>query len=166
MEHQSDGVTNCNWCSHSGDLMIRGHGETTQTTPAKILRRVLETWGDLLSLRPSADAGVKTPQKRKINNWQAWRRMWSIWNCATDLHLNILVNGFCTDRNPPERMRSIKFFWDFEMEADHLHFVRRQDLVLITKKIKSCNLLDFAIPANHKVKMKEGETRDKYIDLS
>ena len=47
------------------DLEVGGRVETIQTTAllktARILRRVLETWGDLLSLseRPSAYADVK-----------------------------------------------------------------------------------------------------------
>ena len=49
------------------DLEIRWRVETIQTTAllksARISRRVLETWGDLLSLsfqwKPSAKAGVK-----------------------------------------------------------------------------------------------------------
>ena len=49
------------------DLEIGGRVEAIQTTAllktARILRRVLETWGDLLSLRfnekPSANADVK-----------------------------------------------------------------------------------------------------------
>ena len=49
------------------DLEVGGRGETIQTTAllktARILRRVLETWGDLLSLnlqwKPSAYADVK-----------------------------------------------------------------------------------------------------------
>ena len=56
------------------DLEIRGQVETIQTTAllrsAKILRRILETWGDLLSLKlqrkPSANAGVKNSQRSKI----------------------------------------------------------------------------------------------------
>ena len=56
--------TNCNWCtrySHqrigtgTGALEIRGWVESTQTTAlfrsARILRRVLESWADLLSLK-------------------------------------------------------------------------------------------------------------------
>ena len=49
------------------DLEVGGQVEATQTTAllrtARILRRVLETWGDLLSLqlseRPSANADMK-----------------------------------------------------------------------------------------------------------
>ena len=64
MEHDSNGDTNCNWYtgySHqridagTGGLEIRGQVETIQMTAllksARILRRILKTWGDLLSFR-------------------------------------------------------------------------------------------------------------------
>ena len=64
MKHESEGDTNCNSCaqySHeridkgTGGVEIRGRGKTIQTTAllksARILRRVLETRGDLLSLK-------------------------------------------------------------------------------------------------------------------
>ena len=57
------------------DLEVCGRVETIQMTvllrTARILRRVLETWGDLLSLRlchsnPSANADVKSFNERII----------------------------------------------------------------------------------------------------
>ena len=56
------------------DLKIRGRVETIQATTllrsARILRRVLETWGDLLSLwkRLLANADVKNSQEVNNNN--------------------------------------------------------------------------------------------------
>ena len=51
------------------DLEIRGQEETIQTTAflrlARILRRVLETWGDS-SGKPLANTGVKNSQMSKI----------------------------------------------------------------------------------------------------
>ena len=44
--------------------------------------------------------------------------------------------------------------WDFEIKTDHLIPARRPYLVLINKKKRICQLVDFAIPANHRVKMK------------
>ena len=73
MEHESDvytssalGTVTEGLLKEVEDLEIRGRMETIQTTTllrlARILRRVLETWGDLLynfSKRPSANADVK-----------------------------------------------------------------------------------------------------------
>ena len=58
------------------DLEVGGQVEIIQTIAllrmARILRRVLETWGDLLSLneseRPSANGGVKNSKGINNNN--------------------------------------------------------------------------------------------------
>ena len=62
MEHESDGDTNGKSCTWNKGLIkgleyqeIRKQEETIQTTSllrlARILRKVLTTWGDLLSLK-------------------------------------------------------------------------------------------------------------------
>ena len=48
---------------------------------------------------------------------------------------------------------------------DLLILVRRPDLMLINKKKRICNLVDFAIPADNRVKLKESEKRGRYLDL-
>ena len=60
------------------DLEVGGRVETIQTTAllktARIFRRVLETWGDILSLnlqwKPSANADVKKNSNNNNNNNQ------------------------------------------------------------------------------------------------
>ena len=37
---------------------------------------------------------------------------------------------------------------------------------MIDKKRKTCHLVDFAVPADHRVKMKESEKINKYLDLA
>ena len=50
---------------------------------------------------------------------------------------------------------------------DHLIHARKPDQGLINKKKKRiCHLLDFAILADHRVKIKESEKTDKYLDLA
>ena len=44
--------------------------------------------------------------------------------------------------------------------------VRRPDLIIINKKKKICKIVDFAVTANHRIKLKECEKRDKYLDLA
>ena len=58
---------------------------------------------------------------------------------------------------------------DFEIQTDHLIPARRPDLVINNKKKKkkkTCRLVDFAVPADHRVKIKESEKEDKYLDLA
>ena len=61
-----------------------------------------------------------------------------------------------------------KLLWDFNIQTDPLIPARRQDLIIINKKKKKENLqnIDFAIPADHRIKLKECEKKDKYLDLA
>ena len=57
-----------------------------------------------------------------------------------------------------------KILWNFEMQTDHLIPARIPNLVMIKKR----NFLvrDFAVPADHRLKIKENEKKDNYIDLT
>ena len=59
-----------------------------------------------------------------------------------------------------------KLLKDFEIQTDHLISARRPDLIIINKKVRTCRILDFAVPADHWVKPKVCEKRDKYLDLA
>ena len=58
-----------------------------------------------------------------------------------------------------------KLLWDFDIRTDHLILARRPDLIIIYKKkqIKKtkniCKIVDFAVPADHRIKLKERERR-------
>ena len=60
-----------------------------------------------------------------------------------------------------------KLLWDFNIQMDHLISARRPDLIIINKKKKKiCEIVDFAVPADHRIKLKECGKRDKYLDLA
>ena len=59
-----------------------------------------------------------------------------------------------------------KLLWDFEIQTNHLILSRRPDLVIINKKKGTCQIVDFVVPADHRVKLKENEKIDKYLDLA
>ena len=58
-----------------------------------------------------------------------------------------------------------KLLWDFDIQTDHLISARRPDVIIITKK-QICKIVDFADPADHRIKLKECEKRGKYHDLA
>ena len=58
-----------------------------------------------------------------------------------------------------------KFLWDFDIHTDHLISARRPDPIIINKKKRTYKIVDFAVPADHRIKLKEHEKRDKYLDL-
>ena len=62
-----------------------------------------------------------------------------------------------------------KFLWDFEIQTDILISARRPDLIIINKKEKknrTCRIVDFAVPADPWVKLKECEKKDKCFNLT
>ena len=60
-----------------------------------------------------------------------------------------------------------KLLWDFDIQTDHLILTRQPDLIIIKKKKKrNFKIVDFAVPINHRVKLKENEKKDKYLDLA
>ena len=66
-----------------------------------------------------------------------------------------------------------KILWDFETQTDHLISARRPDLIIINNKKKkkkrkekrTCEIVEFAVPADHIIKLKESEKKDKYLDI-
>ena len=68
-------------------------------------------------------------------------------------------------RNPKsvQEYETSKIHRDFEIQTDHLISARQPGLVTIDKKKKrNSRIIDFAVPAEHKIKIKESEKRDKY----
>ena len=58
-----------------------------------------------------------------------------------------------------------KLPWDFDIQTDHLISVRTPDLIILNKKKRICKIVDFAVLADHRIKLKECE-KDKYLDLA
>ena len=60
-----------------------------------------------------------------------------------------------------------KILWDFEKQKKKkLLPARRPVLVLINKKKRTCSVVNFAVLADHGLKIKESEKRDKHLDLT
>ena len=59
-----------------------------------------------------------------------------------------------------------KLLWDFDIQMDHLISARRPDLIIINKKKRTCKIVDFAVRPDHRLKLKESEKKDKYLDLA
>ena len=65
-----------------------------------------------------------------------------------------------------------KFLWYLDIQTDHLISVRQLDFIIINqkkkkkKKKRTCKFVNFAVPADHRIKLKESEKKDKYLDLA
>ena len=61
---------------------------------------------------------------------------------------------------------SHKLLWDFSIQTDHLIPARRPDIKIINKKKRICKIVNFAVPTDHKINLKESEKKNKYLDLA
>ena len=59
-----------------------------------------------------------------------------------------------------------KLLWDFDIQTDHLISARRPDFIIIDKIKRICKIVNFAVPTDHRIKLKEYEKKDKYLDLA
>ena len=59
-----------------------------------------------------------------------------------------------------------KLLWEFDIHTHHLISARSPDLIIINKKKRTCKIVDFAVLADHRIKLKEYEKKDKYLDLA
>ena len=79
-------------------------------------------------------------------------------------------------RNPASVLENEthKLLLNFDIQTDHLISARRQDLIIIKKKKKketkekkeNLQNVDFAVSTDHRVKLKESQKRDKYLNLA
>ena len=67
-----------------------------------------------------------------------------------------------------------KILWDFEIQTDHLISAIQQDLVIVNKKKRkkkkrkkrTRQIVDYVALPDHRMKLKESEKWNKYLDLS
>ena len=70
--------------------------------------------------------------------------------------------------NWPGEWYTHKVLWGFDIQTDYLISARRPGLIAINnnKKKRTCKIVDFAVPADHRIKLKESGKKDKYLDLA
>ena len=56
-----------------------------------------------------------------------------------------------------------KLLWDFHIDTDHLIPARPCNN---QQKKRTCKIVDFAVPADHRIKLKECEKKDEYLDFA
>ena len=58
-----------------------------------------------------------------------------------------------------------ELFCGFEIQTDYIILTRQLQPVIVNKK-ENLSIMDFTIPADHRVKLKEIENRVKYLDFA
>ena len=107
VEHEGNRDTNCNWCTRYRHPRIskgsrRLGNERKRERSTRILKRIQETWGDLLSLRL---------------HWKSISLRW----CEKLIIIIIITNKWYM-HNPAAVLENNthKLLWDFDIQTDHL----------------------------------------------
>ena len=90
-----------------------------------------------------------------------WKR-WSTGNYAKNWNLTIQTNDICTTQNLSWWIRCTGF-WDTNVSSNLGQTNRASDCL---QKKRTCKIVDFAVLADHRVKLKESKKKDKYRDLA
>ena len=93
-----------------------------------------------------------------------WGR-WSTGNCARNLNLTIWTSGICITQNLSKKMRCTNLlgFWDTNGSSNLGQLTRPSDS---QQKKRTCWIVDFDILADHRIKWKESEKGDEYLELA
>ena len=88
---------------------------------------------------------------------------WEMWKKFKFYHAN---KWYMHNLAPVLENDTHKLLWDFNIQTDHLIPARRPDLTIINNKKRICKSVNFAVPAGHRIRLKECEKKDKYLDLA
>ena len=88
------------------------------------------------------------------------------WELCKKLKFDHMNKWYMHNPEYVQENKTHKLFWDFEIQSNHQISARRPDLIIINKKKRTWRIADFAVPAEHRVKLKEYEKRDKYFNLA
>ena len=59
-----------------------------------------------------------------------------------------------------------KLPWDFDIQTDHLISARGPDVIITNKKKDNLQNCGLTVPADHRIKLRECEMKDKYLELA
>ena len=65
-----------------------------------------------------------------------------------------------------QEKKTHKLLWNLDIQTDPLISTRQPDFIIINKKERTCKIVNFAVRADRRVKLKECEKRDKYFNLA
>ena len=68
--------------------------------------------------------------------------------------------------NPAPVLKTTHINYGILTDTDHLISARRADLIIISKKKRTCKIVDPAVQDDHRIKLKECEKKDEYLDLA
>ena len=86
------------------------------------------------------------------------------WEMCKKLKFDHTNKWYMNNPVPVLENNTHELLWDFDIHTDYQISARIPDLIIINKKKRTWKIVDFAVPADHRIKLKECEKKDKYLD--
>ena len=132
------------------------------------------------SERPSANADVKISQgviiiiinecsklaQKEYKTRHDWVDKVILWELCKKFKFDHANKWYMHNLESVLENETNKLLWDFEIQTDHQISARRPDLEIISKRKRSCQIVECAVPADHRVKLKENGKKNKHLDLA
>ena len=97
--------------------------------------------------------------QKEYKTWHDWVGKVIHWEMYKKLKFDHMNKWYMHNPAPVQENGTHKLLWDFDIHTDHLISARRPDFIIINKKKKRefVKIVDFAVPADHRIKLKECE---------
>ena len=91
------------------------------------------------------------------------------WEMCKELKFHHAYIWYMHNTAPVLENDTHKLLWDFGIQTDDPILARKPDLInnhQKKKKKRTYKIVTFAVPADHRIKLRECEKKDKYLDLA
>ena len=116
--------------------------------------------------RGSDQSHNKRIAQKECKTKHDWMGKMIHWELCKKLKFDYTNKSYMHNTKSVVENETHKLLWRFKIQTDNLISTRQPDLTITNKKEKTCRIVDFVVPVNHRVKLKESEKRDKYLDLA
>ena len=103
--------------------------------------------------------------QKEYKTWHDWVGKVIHWELCKKLKFDHMNKWYMDNPESVLENEMHKLLWNFKIQTDHQILTRWPDLIIM-KKRRTCRIVNFAVPADHRVKLKECEKRDKYLNLT
>ena len=103
--------------------------------------------------------------QKEYKRRHGWARKNIHWELCKKFEINVTPKWYQHKPEAVTEHEKCKILWDVSIQTDHVIEARRPDMIVVDKVNKYCEIVDFAIPYDSKIELKEQEKIEKYQDL-
>ena len=104
--------------------------------------------------------------QKEYKTWHDWVGKVIHWEMCKKFKFHHSNKLYMHNPAPVLENNTHKLLWDFDIHMDHRIPGQNTRPTNNQQKKRNCKIVDFAVRADHRIKLKECEKKDKYLDLA